>query len=1812
MEELDENELIDASYAPEPDPEEGIIDLNEGRPPVPGEEAIKRRSKLAHVALGEKSPGEQSLFQEIAAGNEDSLRQQTVQNRELEFSERKLKAIAKLSESGMGPLTPQEQTEIMSLREEQFRTNPDVIWETEYGKRIIEAQIQLGKMGTGDTPEAEAERKPVATIASQAIAKHELTQKIAEYASQKWQEQSFLGKAGDIAIGMVPFYEWIKKQNALGKGVDSPFLSGSNIEEQMRNLHAMEPSEMYATLKGAVDKLIEDGDVKLANDLAQAAVSYTKVGKAIDNLFSIVDLTAVGEVASIGIKAARGIRSTKAMTKELDAREARAIAQGTATPEQAAKVAGDVTNAAADITKAAVRHNADPQKVAAAAGDLDTAAQELAEKLVRQNFETKATPQQRMVAEETTPSLFSPRQVIAKESTLEAPAAQRIFDHMIRNSQRLLGALVDVSNIERLSDDVVKVAIRKAKEEVHRELAHTQNAILNVTATTTSEGNLANVYKVGIELGDRNGNLFESAQDAWKTASRQYGLHEGDYKLQRVGFDRWKLKLERVIDETDPDVREAMAIGTDKTPAGLINTYLGKFRSPEDTLSPHQRKQRHTLVHAQNRLHEAMKESAEALGTLNRKERKGLQKVLEQNRDFLDPKTGDRGMYHKDVYSLEKAYRKINGRLPTEKEIKAYYEYVQLNDFDWMVKNLSLYRFKARQGIMEYTYPFQMMTPDGFDTKNMRVEGKRITQLPDTARQDANIWIHTEQGAEPIVISLHKMTPDQKKMIDQLVQEKGFQILQLANPLDNPLKHFLAGNKTINFTIMPEGKRRNLTFKQLNYKPGGHVGVKSEWLVKQPRIVQTQELAPQEELVTVYRAQPKAGSTQAPVADWLKESSEYKSMQQASGRWWTDDPEEVKWYLDNEYPDGEVVSMKVPKSIAEEYRVSKYALKTQEGISPKAISENPQAFSRRAEKELYLPKDVIEKAKRGEYDKPATVTRSMYDYEGDVSLLGFRTEAEAIKYSKHMDEARKLYLAGDTQALRTYIDRNLAHSYTDFVRLFEPRRGMRPNGTQYDMPPLLDKTVPIRHTYTGSNILDVHKDFETMYPSLRNNIRSEYNLYQTLDKKFTGERNEDLMTIKEGTEERPLLRMESADKLDPYEMLDTAMSSTIRSHLSSDYKIQATEYWMAEFGHLLDVPKELLMSDPIYYLHTAKLSSKTPMSADMKAAAENARIAIKNLLGTESEMQEASSMLQQRLMSAIYETNFRAGPVRLGGQRQSDWISDKLLPITTDPLGYMRSFAFHTKLGMFNPVQIWLQAQTMALTASISPQHALGSLSMSTLQRMALYNQNPQILNKMADLAEGMGMSRLNFIESLEGLKKTGFHLVEGETAWKDALDWSVYKSTMGKILDKSTMFFKGTERMVRMNAWNTAYLEWKAANPGRRFGNRARQETLIRAQDLSVNMTRASNAQWQQGILSVPTQFWGYQVRLMELLAGKRLTTAEKARVILGQSLLYGVPVGMTATNFGPVSAVGAGLTTALSGGGVGETLGAAAAGLTGGFYPWAEDLRKSALERGVDVDSPGWTVFLEGLPKLLLQSITGSDSNVSERYGPSGLKIIKEMTGDGDKTMVEIIFGASGQITYDAFKSLYPVFRYMLGAFEDGNEEIPLTAEDFLNLASNISTVNNTTKMIQALNIGKYITKNQIEMTDMTTMDAILTGVMGLSPQEVPDAMLMMQSLKSRSDAKKEAEKGMVANFRKALEAAGNQDRAMADMYLRRAKLDGIAGGLDPLDHHAVFSKAVKRSTSLIDQIRQDFFLDKAPGDKRELMRERFIQDQQRKSEQ
>src|SRR5690606_30735538 len=102
--------------------------------------------------------------------------------------------------------------------------------------------------------------------------------------------------------------------------------------------------------------------------------------------------------------------------------------------------------------------------------------------------------------------------------------------------------------------------------------------------------------------------------------------------------------------------------------------------------------------------------------------------------------------------------------------------------------------------------------------------------------------------------------------------------------------------------------------------------------------------------------------------------------------------------------------------------------------------------------------------------------------------------------------------------------------------------------------------------------------------------------------------------------------------------------------------------------------------------------------------------------------------------------------------------------------------------------------------------------------------------------------------------------------------------------------------------AWNLAYMRWRAANPTKKLTDQDTAGILARAALLNGNMDRASNASWQRGVFSVPTQFWSYQVRLGEMFLGKQLTNSEKARMVTMYSILYSIPTGLAVTGAGTV----------------------------------------------------------------------------------------------------------------------------------------------------------------------------------------------------------------------------------------------------------------------------------------------------------------------
>ena len=112
-----------------------------------------------------------------------------------------------------------------------------------------------------------------------------------------------------------------------------------------------------------------------------------------------------------------------------------------------------------------------------------------------------------------------------------------------------------------------------------------------------------------------------------------------------------------------------------------------------------------------------------------------------------------------------------------------------------------------------------------------------------------------------------------------------------------------------------------------------------------------------EETIKLYRAEEKEGNGKG-VPDWVKQDPIYQRSQQASGRWFTEDLEEARWYITNEYPKGKIVMLEIPKNIANRYRVSQ--LKKQGG---KGVDENPFAFSQRPEEEYFLPRDIANQKK---------------------------------------------------------------------------------------------------------------------------------------------------------------------------------------------------------------------------------------------------------------------------------------------------------------------------------------------------------------------------------------------------------------------------------------------------------------------------------------------------------------------------------------------------------------------------------------------------------------------------------------------------------------------------------------------------------------------------------------------------------------------------------------------------------------------------------------------------------------------------------
>lgn len=764
--------------------------------------------------------------------------------------------------------------------------------------------------------------------------------------------------------------------------------------------------------------------------------------------------------------------------------------------------------------------------------------------------------------------------------------------------------------------------------------------------------------------------------------------------------------------------------------------------------------------------------------------------------------------------------------------------------------------------------------------------------------------------------------------------------------------------------------------------------------------------------------------------------------------------------------------------------------------------------------------------------------RGRFSYGGDTSIMYHVSQAAARKYTSAFENARKLLKEGKTDDLKAYLAGNLPHTYDDFVRMYS-------DGT-------LDIDTPVMYTRSGQSTKDSARtgqgNFE-LYNSARDAYNSPYNLETQVNHQYAQEKDLALPSVTKGSEGNPIHSFVPAKMISPLSNLSRNMHNMVRMRAYDNYQYQALTSLVEEFanpetlgGSVTKRSLESIRNNPLAFITDPMWDTKT-LNRDKLAAAKNAHRAIVNLLGVQSEVNKNVDWFLNKVVDSVFDR---------WGDGAASKVSDFLHTAIKDPSRYARSIAFHAKLGLFNPVQLFLQAQSVvhgaAITGSLTRSYqAMGA---GMLMRYLSLTTDEGIVKSFARKAKVFGWSENDFMESFDNMKAAGIWHVEGEVAdLNDIFGAQMFRGRGRQFLDKGTMFFQEGERIVRLNAWNTAYKEWKLANPLKAIGNRERNEILRRYDDLAINMTRSSTGAWQQGILSIPAQFSTYQVHLMEQMLGKRLTTAEKTRVLAAYSALYGVPTGIAAGT---------------------------------AFWPWGQDIKQAAMERGIDTNDGVIDVLMNGIMSASFEAITGREYAMSERYGPNGLTIFKEALS-GKKGILDALVGPSGQIIGDLIGATDPVARAVTGIFTGDNSQYPLAPEDFAAFFRNISTVNNAFQMYYAMNAGKFMSKNELFTSEADGMDAIMKGIFGLDSREMSDAYIKIESMAEFKEAQEHAEKEFIKQYRRALE--NFQDPEAFKLYMNGAKTWLIAGGFRPDQISRLIQRATNGNTSLIDNIERQW---------------------------
>lgn len=475
---------------------------------------------------------------------------------------------------------------------------------------------------------------------------------------------------------------------------------------------------------------------------------------------------------------------------------------------------------------------------------------------------------------------------------------------------------------------------------------------------------------------------------------------------------------------------------------------------------------------------------------------------------------------------------------------------------------------------------------------------------------------------------------------------------------------------------------------------------------------------------------------------------------------------------------------------------------------------------------------------------------------------------------------------------------------------------------------------------------------------------------------------------------------------------------------------------------------------------------------------------------------------------------------------QSTWLSDKWDSFTSsatefvfektgkkvnftkaDPASRLLQVGFYSKFGFFNPDQFMLQGLHALTITAISPKQGIKALGLTTplflitsLPDSATRRLAIQRLAKYSGVEEAELTTLVRYIDE-SGRSTIDNQVIELQAPQKFGASSNLVgkgQEAVGTFLDRSTMFFKGGERVTRMAGLTTAFLEHRAKRPNiDPLSPEGKLWITNREQDLTFRMTTQSRSFVQSGPMRVPTQWLTFSLRAMEnIVVGRNFTPSER----VGMFAVMGPMFGLTGLGAGKMA------------GYVTEQL-------------------------GYKSDDPDTVKVFNrvkyGVIDALLSNFLGTETAYAQRVAPVD-QLIETYRKLFDESLVTTLFGPSGEISRDMIAVAASAYKAMIG----GKTE--MVREDLTQLLRNLSTVDKYNKIKELIQTGNYRSRTRKMVIQGMEPEAAAAVLFGATPAPVQNYYDYQEMVFKKSGRYRELSRSLKGDAAQAISllTTGNKD--------------------------------------------------------------------------